>query len=170
MNIFMEQDGSGIIDANVGPANRNSPPCVYEGGEFVCPPSPCCFWVPPNGSSGHWNCSEGEGEGEGDYLCTSCTYFDVELRWVTPGTCPPVPGPGGGTLPLTCNLNNRVTIRPISESVICDVCTKNSGDEFYTCTSTSCLPFTAVERNIMEKHGDNSKWCYSSAGYSACSR
>jgi hypothetical protein len=170
MNVFMEQDGSGITDANVGPAGRPSPNCRYDASRlpdnpWVCPPSPCCIWD-TNGEFGGWICSY-DPENEGQFLCASCTTWNGEV-WVTPNPCPPVPGPGGTPLP-TCNLT-EVDFSPISESVICDVCTKNSGDEFYTCAPATCLPFTAVERNIMEKHGDNSKWCYSSGGYSVCAR
>lgn len=169
MTVFMEQDGSGMIGANVGPANIPSPPCRLDcNKKDSCPPSPCCIWDRNKEGCNKWNCSTvGEGK-KTAFLCASFTHWDgKEKKWVTGDPCPPVPGPGGKGQP-TCNLNH-VNKRPMSGSLICDDCAgPPDSNGFYNCTHASCLPFTAVERNIMEKHGDNSQWCYYSAGFSAC--
>jgi len=182
MNVFMIRDGQGITNANVGPANITSPSCqllMGEGPYYDCPPSPCCVWVWDGEFSGSWNCSTTYDEpSDSDlFLCTACTYWDTNSdsptyhQWVTPPTCPPVPGPGGTPLP-TCNLNN-INYISLTDQLICEDCTgPPDSNGYYDCsaanTTGKCKDFTAVERNIMEKHGDNSKYCYYSSGYGAC--
>ena len=56
-------------------------------------------------------------------------------------------------------------IKPMRTRFVCEYdC--NTGP----CLPVKCLPKTSVERAIMEKSDYDSKYCYSSAGYSACSK
>ena len=48
----------------------------------------------------------------------------------------------------------------ISDTLVCKDCTGPDGDGIYTCAPANCEPKTAVERNVMEKSGDGSTYCY----------
>jgi hypothetical protein len=56
----------------------------------------------------------------------------------------------------------------ISDTLVCEDCTDN-GDGTFTCSPEKCQPKTYVERNIMEKSGDGSRYCYyTTTGQQVC--
>jgi hypothetical protein len=56
----------------------------------------------------------------------------------------------------------------ISDTLVCEDCTDN-GDGTFTCSPEKCQPKTYVERNILEKSGDGSRYCYyTTTGQQVC--
>jgi hypothetical protein len=75
--------------------------------------------------------------------------------------------------------SNTCNITPIADSCaqnswpdssyVCHPTTPPAGCDSGACRALNCLPKTAVERNIIEQSGDNSKFCYNStAGTQVC--
>jgi hypothetical protein len=164
MNVQLDNDT--LLNASVGPANVKPPACVwvYGDGSWVwsCPPSPCCVWAQEPGFNPGWYCAD---------VCTACSTWDpANLAWSTPNTCPSNSGAGGGA-PATCTDTSDpwpdVINRQVCSGTGCTEAPPGSG--IYTCPSDNCEPLRFVERNIFEKSGDGSVYCYNStAGKQVC--
>jgi len=100
------------------------------------------------------------------YLCADDPNSEG-CKHVCCSTPPPAPGNGTGTSPA-CDLE-IISPRPISDLLSCENCTQINGT--YSCdfTSNNCEPLRYVERNIMEKSGDGSRYCYTdTTGQQVC--
>jgi hypothetical protein len=171
MNIQL--DGDILLSASIGPANMKPPSCVLttpEGPWWDCPPIPCCVRVPdPNPppydpNRGSWNCSTNNNPDNPEFVCTSCTSWDG-TNWNTPTSCPSDPGPGGGAPAPTCESDGSTSDPAAITSLVCTGCDEATG----LCPPENCEPLRFVERNIFEKSGDGSTYCYNStAGTQVC--
>jgi hypothetical protein len=98
--------------------------------------------------------------GNFDFVGTLTSLAPASVPSPSPSPIPPPPiPPGGAGVPEWCVGSQPIGL--ISDTLVCNDCIE-SGDGTFDCQApgATCETKTAVERNIMEKSGDGSTYCY----------